>query len=173
MSPLIILKFPNPVLKKRSQPVTQFGEELKNLAGAMLDAMYKKGGIGLAGPQVGQLRRLIVVDVRDGGGEKEEEKRNPMVLVNPVILKKSGEIVTEEGCLSVVDYTAEIKRARWIVVEYNSPRGETEREELEGIKAVCVQHEIDHLEGKLFIDRLPLLKRQLVRKRLAKLSRSA
>ena len=173
MALLQVLKFPNPVLKQKSLPVTQFDAELRALAASLLETMYTEGGIGLAAPQVGQLKRLIVVDVRDSEGEEEAEKRNPVVLVNPRILSRSEEMTTEEGCLSVEDFTAEITRARCIEVEYQTPRGEPKRETLEDIKAVCVQHELDHLDGKLFIDRLPPLKRQMVKKRLTKLARSA
>ena len=94
-------------------------------------------------------------------------------MVNPIILDRSGNIVTEEGCLSVVEFTAEVKRAQYILLKYQTVSGEKKEEELTDLKAVCVQHEIDHLNGKLFIDRLPPLKRQLVRKKLIKLSKSA
>ena len=190
MTPLVVLKFPNPVLKQISQGVTQFDEALELLSSAMIDTMYQEGGIGLAAPQVGQLRRLIVVDVRDGLGERdyekdeegddpsddeaiEEARRNPMAMVNPTLLDQDGEIITEEGCLSVVEFTAEVKRAERIEVAYQTIGGEERREEFKGIKAVCIQHEMDHLDGKLFIDHLPPLKRQMVRKRLTKLSLSA
>jgi peptide deformylase len=173
MAVLQVLKFPNPVLKKKSQQVTQFDAGLRKLADAMLETMYEEGGIGLAAVQVGQLKRLIVVDVRDAGGEEEMERRNPAAYVNPRILESSGEMVTEEGCLSVVEFTAEVKRAERVVLEYETLAGETRRETLTEVKAVCVQHEIDHTHGKLFVDHLPPVKRQLVKKRLAKLARTA
>ncbi len=173
MAVLQVLKFPNPVLKQKSAPVTQYDSALGELAQAMLETMYVEGGIGLAAVQVGQLKRLIVVDARDGEGEGEPEHRNPCVYVNPRILESSGELVTEEGCLSVVEFTAEVKRAEKVLLEYETLAGETRQERLEDVKAVCVQHEIDHTNGKLFIDHLPLVKRQMVKKRLAKLARSA
>ncbi len=173
MALLQVLKFPNPVLKRKSQRVAEFDEGLRALADSLLETMYTQGGIGLAAPQVGQLRRLIVVDCRDGQGETEAEKRNPAAFVNPVILQKSGHQVSEEGCLSVVEFTAEVARAEEILVEYQSVEGETRRGNFSGRKAVCLQHEIDHLDGKLFIDHLSPLKRQMVKKRLAKLARSA
>lgn len=173
MALLPVLKFPNPLLQRKSARVTQYDASLKKLAEAMLETMYVEGGIGLAAPQVGQHKRLIVVDVRDGQGEEEVQKRNPACYVNPRILESSGEIVTEEGCLSVVDFTAEVKRAERVLLEYETLTGETRQETINGVKAVCAQHEIDHTLGKLFIDRLPPVKRQLVKKRLAKLARTA
>ena len=173
MAVLQVLKFPNPVLKQKSAPVTQYDSDLGELAQAMLETMYVEGGIGLAAVQVGQLKRLIVVDARDGAGKGEAEQRNPFTYVNPRILESNGELVTEEGCLSVVEFTAEVKRAEQVLLEFENLAGETRQEWVEGVKAVCVQHEIDHTNGKLFIDHLPLVKRQMVKKRLAKLARSA
>lgn len=173
MTVLQVLKFPNPVLKRKSAPVKQFDAALRELAEAMLETMYVEGGIGLAAVQVGQLKRMIVVDARDGVGEDETERRNPYFYVNPLILESEGETVSEEGCLSVVEFTADITRAEKVLLEYEDLAGETHQEALEGIKAICVQHEIDHTKGKLFIDHLPLIKRQMVKKRLAKLARSA
>ena len=180
MALLNVLTFPHPLLAQPSQPVTEFDEALKTLSKDMLETMYDEHGIGLAAPQVGQLRQMIVVDVREGEAEEEGERpegalrpRNPRVYVNPVIEAQSGEVVTEEGCLSVIEFTAEVKRAEQITLAYQTLTGEKKREELSGLAAVCVQHEIDHLQGKLFIDHLPPLKRQMVRKKLAKLARSA
>jgi len=173
MKKLTVLKFPNPLLAKKSQPVHDYDQSLTDLAKAMLHTMYEEGGIGLAAPQVGQHRRLIVVDVRDGEGEEEEDIRNPAFYVNPRIVEQSGEVITEEGCLSVVEFTAEVKRAQAITLEYETTEGETRQEKMTDLKAVCVQHEIDHLDGKLFIDHLPQLKRQMVKKKLAKIARSA
>ncbi len=173
MAVLQVLKFPNPVLKRKSQPVTRFDRALKTLAEDLLATMYQEGGIGLAAVQVGQLKRLIVVDLREGDGEEEAERRSPAVYVNPRIVESDGAIVTEEGCLSVVEFTAEVKRAEHVMMEYETLTGETRRENISDLKAVCVQHEIDHTLGKLFIDRLPPIKRQMVKKKLAKLARTA
>lgn len=173
MATLPVLKFPNPLLQRKSATVTNFDEALHELAGAMLETMYLEGGIGLAAVQVGQHKRLIVVDVRNGEGETEVEKRNPVCYVNPRIVESSGEIVTEEGCLSVVDFNAEITRAEQVLLAYETLEGETRQASMSGVEAVCVQHEIDHTRGKLFIDHLPPVKRQLIKKRLAKLARSA
>ncbi|MBI4084216.1 MAG: peptide deformylase [Candidatus Lambdaproteobacteria bacterium] len=184
MATLTVLKYPHPLLKQRAHPVTRFDAELGRLAEDMLQTMYLEGGIGLAAIQVGQLRRLVVMDLRDAPGAPvaEEEdgeevdrelRRNPRVFVNPVITASSGETVSEEGCLSVSEYTAEVRRAAKVALSYQTPAGEARQEEFEGLGAICIQHEIDHLNGLLFIDRLPPLKRQMVRKRLAKLARSA
>ena len=175
MSVMQVFKFPHPILKKQAKPVTEFDRDLRELADNMLETMYQEGGIGLAAVQVGQLRRLVVVDLENGHVDEEGNPtpRQPHVYVNPRVLEAEGEVVTEEGCLSVVDFTAEVKRAGSIVLEYETLVGETRQESLEELAAVCLQHEIDHLDGKLFIDRLPPMKRQLVKKRLAKLARSA
>ena len=180
MALLTVLTFPNPVLAEKSQPVTQFDKTLAKLAQDMLETMYAENGIGLAAPQVGQLRRMVVVDVgqevADVAAEKDdppERVADPHVYINPVIVEQSGETVTEEGCLSVTEFTAQVKRAERVVLAYQDLAGEKHQVALTGLHAVCVQHELDHLEGKLFIDHLPPLKRQMVRKRLAKLARSA
>ena len=178
MAVLQVLQFPNPVLSQKSQQVTRFDAALRTLAEALLETMYQEGGIGLAAVQVGQLKRLVVTDLRDGegageDGEDEEDRRNPCVYVNPRIIEQSGETVTEEGCLSVVEFTAEIKRAEQVLLESETLAGETRQKHLTGLKAVCLQHEIDHTLGKLFIDHLPPIKRQMVKKKLAKLARTA
>lgn len=178
MAVLQVHRFPHPVLKQQAREVTRFDEELRQLADNMLETMYVEGGIGLAANQVGQLRRILVMDLRnDDEAERErpfaERAHEPRVFVNPRLLESSGEIVTEEGCLSVTDFTAEVKRAQRIVVAYQTLDGEAREEACEDLAAVCIQHEMDHLAGKLFIDHLPPLKRQMVRKRLAKLAKSA
>ena len=171
MHSLQVLRYPHPLLRRKSKPVVEFGEDLEQLAQSMLELMYEEHGVGLAAPQVGQLRQLIVMDVH--AGDEEREDRDPRIVVNPQILERHGEMVTEEGCLSVPDFTAEVTRAERIVVVYRTPQGEERREELTELEAVCLQHEIDHLSGKLFIDYLPPLKRQIVKKRLVKQAQSA
>jgi peptide deformylase len=171
MTVLPVLKYPHPLLRQKAKPVRRFDAELAKLADAMLATMYAEGGIGLAAPQVGQSRRLIVVDLN--AGEEEDVPREPRVYVNPEILEREGETVTEEGCLSVPDFTAEVTRAERIRLRYRTLAGETREEPLEGLAAVCLQHEVDHLQGKLFVDYLPPVKRQLVKKRLAKLAETA
>ena len=173
MAVLTVHHFPDPVLKQRAKPVTSFDRALKKLADDMLETMYLEGGIGLAAVQVAELKRLVVMDLRNG--EEQDGKpapRAPRVLVNPEILKSEGEIVTEEGCLSVVDFRAEVKRAQRVEISYQTLTGESKREWLEEVGAVCIQHEVDHLNGKLFIDHLPLLKREMVKKRLIKMQRA-
>ncbi|MFI5399479.1 MAG: peptide deformylase [SAR324 cluster bacterium] len=173
MAVLTVHRFPDPVLKRRALPVAAFDAALKRLAGEMLETMYVEGGIGLAAVQVGELRRLVVMDLMNGEElDGKPAPHQPRVFVNPEILQAEGEITTEEGCLSVVDFHAEVTRAARVECAYRSLTGEPKREWLEGIAAVCIQHEIDHLNGKLFIDHLPLLKREMVKKRLAKMRRA-
>jgi peptide deformylase len=183
MAVLQVLKFPHPVLKQAARPVTRFDEELRLLSENMLETMYAEGGIGLAANQVGQLKRMLVMDLHAeddeeaAPGEPERPRlarpREPQVFCNPRLLESGGEIVTEEGCLSVVEFTAEVRRASRIVLAWQTLAGEERQQAFEDLAAVCLQHEMDHLAGKLFIDHLPPLKRQLVKKRLAKLARSA
>ena len=168
---LQVLRFPNPLLRQKSKPVTTFDDDLQRLAAGMLETMYREGGIGLAAPQVGQLKQLIVVDLH--AGDEDQATRSPRFYVNPVIRDRSGETMTNEGCLSVPDFTADVKRAQSIKLEYQSTSGDTVREDLNGLVAVVLQHEIDHLRGKLFIDYLPPLKRQMVKQRLVKQARTA
>lgn len=173
MAALTVFRFPNPILKQKAQPVAKFDAALKKLADGMLATMYQEGGIGLAANQVGELRRLVVMDLKNGSeAEGQPPQREPRVFVNPVLLESEGEIVTEEGCLSVPDFRAEVKRAARVRVRYRTLSGEMQEASLEEIGAVCIQHEMDHLDGKLFLDRLPLLKRDMVKKRLIKLQRA-
>ncbi len=158
MALLEVLQFPDPRLKNVSAPVEQIDEGLRQLAEEMLKVMYDEPGIGLAAPQVGRSIRLIVMDTdwSDDGTE-----RNPTVIVNPEITSRDGEITWDEGCLSVPDFTAEVERADHIVVKYHDLEGEEVTEDVSGLRAVCFQHEIDHLDGILFIDRISRLKRSM------------
>jgi len=171
MAVLLVLRFPDPKLRQKAKPVTRFDEALARLAGDMLATMYAEGGIGLAAPQVGQSRQLVVVDLT--ADEEEGLPREPRAFVNPVILSREGEVITEEGCLSVPEFTADVARAERIRLRYRTLAGDTREEDMDGLAAICLQHEIDHLHGKLFVDRLPPLKRQMVKKRLMKLAQSA
>lgn len=175
MSKLQVYTFPHPVLQKKARPVERFDAELAALADSMLETMYEDFGIGLAANQVGELQRILVIDLQNAGDEEDppEQRRDPHVFVNPRLLESEGEIVTEEGCLSVVEFTAEVTRAQRIRVAWQTVQGEAREGEFEDIMAVCLQHEMDHLDGRLFIDRLPPLKRQMVRKRLAKAARES
>lgn len=171
MALLTVHSFPDPVLKQKALPVKEFDEKLAELADNMLETMYEERGIGLAAVQVGVLKQLVVVDLKSG--EEDISLREPRVFVNPHIVEKSGETISEEGCLSVIEYRAEIKRAESIKLEFQDLQGESRTMEAEGLLSICIQHELDHLQGILFIDHLPMLKQKMVKKRLAKLAREA
>ncbi|MEE3122875.1 MAG: peptide deformylase [SAR324 cluster bacterium] len=171
MALLTVHSFPDPVLKQKALPVKEFDEKLAELADNMLETMYEERGIGLAAVQVGVLKQLVVVDLKSG--EEDISLREPRVFVNPHIVERSGETISEEGCLSVIEYRAEIKRAESIKLEFQDLQGESRTMEAEGLLSICIQHELDHLQGILFIDHLPMLKQKMVKKRLAKLAREA
>jgi peptide deformylase len=156
-----ILEFPDPRLRTRAQPVTEFNAELGRLVDDMFETMYGAPGIGLAATQVDVHKRLIVIDV-------SEARNEPVVLINPEILAREGSAETEEGCLSVPGIFDEVKRAAKIRVRAQDRTGAVFERDCEGVLAVCVQHEMDHLEGKLFVDYLSDLKRQRIRKKLEK-----
>jgi peptide deformylase len=161
MTKLRILEFPDPRLRKKAAPVELVDDELRQLIDDMFETMYEAPGIGLAATQVDVHKRLLVADV-------SPEKNEPHVLINPEILEKDGTTVTEEGCLSVPGYYEEIERAEHIKVRYLDRDGNEQESEFEGLLAVCVQHEMDHLLGKLFVDYLSEVKRQRIRKRIEK-----
>ena len=156
-----ILEFPDPRLRTRAQPVTVFDAELGQLIDDMFETMYAAPGIGLAATQVDAHKRLIVIDVSEAHNE-------PVVLINPEILSREGVAETEEGCLSVPGIFDDVKRAAKIRVRAQDRTGAVFERDCEGVLAVCVQHEMDHLEGKLFVDYLSDLKRQRIRKKLEK-----
>jgi len=153
-------------LRKVSEPIVEITDEIRALANEMLEIMYDEPGIGLAAPQVNEPIRLVVMDVdwndEAGGG------RNPVILVNPEILLKEGEITWTEGCLSVPDFQAEVNRAAKVKVRALDLEGMEQHYEAEGLRAVCFQHEIDHLNGVLFIDHISRLKRSMYTKRRRK-----
>lgn len=161
MAKLKILEFPDPRLRKKAQPVDNVDDALRQLIDDMFETMYDAPGIGLAATQVDVHRRLLVADV-------STDKTEPWVLINPVIVEQDGVEVTEEGCLSVPGYYEEVERAEHIRVRFLDRDGVAVESEFEGLLAVCVQHEMDHLEGKLFVDYLSEAKRQRIRKRLEK-----
>lgn len=161
MAKLTILEFPDPRLRKKAAPVAAVDEQLRMLIDDMFETMYAAPGIGLAATQVDVHRRLLVTDI-------STDKDQPHVFINPEILEKDGVTVTEEGCLSVPGYYEEVERAEHIRVRYLDRDGTAREEEYVGLLAVCVQHEIDHLNGKLFVDYLSEAKRQRIRKRLEK-----
>ena len=165
MAKLKILEFPDPRLRRKALPVESVDDALRQLVDDMFETMYDAPGIGLAATQVDVHKRLLVADV-------SSEKDAPWVLINPEILEKDGVAVSEEGCLSVPGYYEEVERAEHIRVRYLDRDGKPQEKELDGLLAICVQHEIDHLEGKLFVDYLSEAKRQRIRKRLEKDRRS-
>ncbi|WP_020674632.1 peptide deformylase [Geopsychrobacter electrodiphilus] len=159
-----ILHYPEPVLKKISKPVVHFDEALKQLAADMVETMYDAPGVGLAAPQVGVLQRVIVMDCSG--------KENPpdlIVAVNPVLVETEGESCEEEGCLSVPEYYAVVKRFSRVTMNYQDVDGNPRQRQAEDLLAVAMQHEIDHLQGILFVDHLSPLKRSIFRKKYQKL----
>ena len=161
MAKLTILEFPDPRLRTKAEPVAAVDDALRTLIDDMFETMYAAPGIGLAATQVDVHRRLLVADV-------SSDKSDPHVFINPQILEKDGVAVTEEGCLSVPGYFEEVERADHIRVKFLDRDGEEREMEAEGLLAVCIQHEMDHLEGKLFVDYLSEAKRSRIRKRLEK-----
>jgi len=163
-----ILIHPDPRLKKVCAPVTEITDELRKLADDMLETMYDAPGIGLAAPQVGVLSRLIVLDCV----KEEGEAPRPIVMINPEVVASSDEVNTyEEGCLSIPDQYAEVTRPAEVELCWTDPDGAEHREGFGGLWATCVQHEIDHLNGKLFIDYLGAMRRQMITRRMVKLKR--
>ena len=163
-----ILIHPNPKLKKVCEPVLEIDDALIELSDDMLETMYHAPGIGLAAPQIGVLNRIIVMDC-----EKEEaDNRKPIVMINPEIVFSSDEESTyEEGCLSIPEQFAEIKRPTSVQVRWLDTNGTEQEQEFQGLWSTCVQHEIDHLDGKLFIDYLGTIKRQLITRKMQKFKR--
>ncbi len=159
MAKLKILVFPDPRLRKTASPVAVVDDDLRVLIDDMFETMYAAPGIGLAATQVDVHRRLLVADVSVDNDE-------PHALINPVILEKDGVTVSEEGCLSVPGYYEEVERAEHIRVRYQDRSGTEVETQMEGTLAICVQHEVDHLDGKLFVDYLSEAKRSRIRKRL-------
>jgi len=170
MAILEIYTFPDTILRKQTKAVTVFDHELETTTQSMLETMYVSSGIGLAAIQAGILKQIIVVDLKSG--EEDITQREPHVFINPKIVKQSGTTFSEEGCLSVIEFRGEIQRAEKIIVEYQDVTGKLQKMEAEEMMSICLQHEIDHLNGVLFIDHLPLLKQKMVKKRLTKLAKA-
>ncbi len=163
---LTILEFPDPRLRTHALPVTVFDQKLLDLIDGMFATMYEAPGIGLAATQVDVHKQLLVLDVSD-------ERNEPLVLINPVITAQEGSQVYQEGCLSVPGIFADVERADRITVNALDRHGKPFTLDADGLLAVCIQHEMDHLIGKLFVDYLSPLKRELVRKKLDKQRRAA
>lgn len=158
---LEIRRFPDPILAKQANPIGEIDGRVAGLLNSMVDTMYAANGIGLAAPQVGVLERALVIDT-----DPDHRGRQLVKIINPTIAESSGEITWEEGCLSVVSFTAEIKRAKRVLVRGWTVDQKEIEIEAEDLQAVCLQHEIDHLEGVLLTDHISKLKRDLYRKRL-------
>ena len=161
MALLNILEYPDPRLRTQAQPVTQFDAELSKLIDDMFETMYAAPGIGLAATQVDVHKRLIVIDV-------SQNKEEPLVFINPEILAREGAGTMEEGCLSVPGIFDEIQRAARVRVRAQDRTGQVFERDLDDVLAICLQHEMDHLDGKLFVDYLSDMKRERIRKKLDK-----
>ncbi len=166
MARLAILEYPDPRLRIRAEPVTKFDTELQKLVADMFETMYAAPGIGLAATQVNVHKRILVCDVGTEG-------KQPYCLINPEIVHAEGQTNAEEGCLSVPEFYDYIDRAALIRVKAFDPQGQQFEFQAEGLLAVCVQHEMDHLEGKLFVDYLSELKRERLRKKASKKAKRA
>ncbi len=160
--------YPDEVLKKEAQRVEDFNSELRELVGDMFDTMYKKGGVGLAANQVGVLKRVFIVDLNSG---KEGQGREKLVFINPEIIHSEGEDVAQEGCLSLPGLWKKVKRAKRVVIKAQDLEGREFQMEAEGLLARALQHELDHLNGIVFIDRLSPLQRRLALEKYKKLKR--
>lgn len=166
MSLLNILQFPDPRLKTVASPVSSITEETKKIVEDMLETMYETRGVGLAATQVNIHQRIIVMDV-------SEEANTPMVLINPEIVDKKGEFLSDEGCLSFPGIYVKVKRAKEITFKYTDIDGTEYTMDAEGLLSVCVQHEIDHIEGITFYDRLSVLKQKMLSKKLEKIRKKS
>ncbi len=169
MAILRILETPDALLRQKSTPVDAVDDAVRTLIADMFETMYDAPGIGLAAIQVGVPKRLLVMDLQEPAEDGGEPVRDPRVFINPEILTSSAdEVPYNEGCLSVPDQYAEVNRPDRIRARWLDEHGARHEEELDGLLAVCLQHEMDHLEGVLFIDRLSRLKREMILKKLAK-----
>ncbi|WP_321408418.1 peptide deformylase [Tolumonas auensis] len=165
MATLDVLRFPDERLRKIATPIEKITSDLEHIIEDMFETMYLEEGIGLAATQVNIHKRLVVVDT-------SENRDQPMVFINPELLEKRGETGIEEGCLSVPECRAFVPRAEWIKVRALDRHGEPFEIEADGLLAICLQHEMDHLVGKLFVDYLSPLKRQRIRQKLEKMARN-
>ena len=164
MSTRDIIIIPDEILKKTSDPIEKIGDNEKKLINDLFETMYNANGIGLAAVQVGVLKRILVIDV-----SKKDEKKNPICFINPIIRKYSNEMsIYEEGCLSIPDTFIEIERPKVCDVEYIDLNGKQKILKCDGLLSTCIQHEINHLDGKLIIDHLSKLKKDLILKKISK-----
>lgn len=178
MAKLEVLKYPDPRLREVSKPVKTFDAKLKKLAEDMLETMYEESGIGLAAPQVGELLQMLVIDCRprekneryeiEEGSELEKLVQQPLVIINPKIVKHEGKTTFDEGCLSVPTFYDTVERHQYIELEYQDVNGEKKLLKTDGLLAIVIQHEMDHLEGTLFIDHLSLIKSNKIKNQIKK-----
>lgn len=179
MSILKILTYPNPILRDISEPVDVFDQNLEKLTSDMIETMYLAHGIGLAAPQVGVLKRVIVIDTRpkDDEGKRykieemaplEAQVTQPLILINPKIIKGDGKTTFDEGCLSVPSFYETVERKKMIEIETYDLKGNKYSFKADGLLAICIQHELDHLDGKLFIDRISFLKSSKIKSQIKK-----
>lgn len=166
MAILDILHYPDTRLRTKAAPVKQVDDTVRKIVSDMFETMYQAPGIGLAATQVNIHQQIVVIDI-------SKEKNDPLCFINAKIIEKEGEKNSEEGCLSVPEYFADIKRAKNIKVQATDQEGELFELETDGLLALCIQHELDHLQGKLFVDYLSPLKQQRVKKKMEKLFRRA
>ena len=159
---LEILHYPDPRLRQKAEPVGEVNDDIRTTVDNMFETMYTAPGIGLAAVQVNILKQIIVIDL-------SEDKNQPLCLINPEIIEHHGEEKIEEGCLSVPGIFESVKRAKSITVHFLDREGQSVQREIEGLLAVCIQHEMDHLEGKLFVDYLSEMKRNRIRKKMEKM----
>ena len=164
MALLEILTVPNPLLKRKSEKVEKIDDALRKTLDDMLETMYDAPGVGLAAPQVGILKRMVVIDV-----SREDEPKRPYKMINPVITAHSDEtVVHDEGCLSVPEQYAPVERYETVTAEYTDENGKRQTVRADGLLAICIQHELEHLDGKLFIDHLSKVKRDMIVRRVEK-----
>ena len=164
MALLEILTVPNPLLKRKSEKVEKIDDALRKTLDDMLETMYEAPGVGLAAPQVGLLKRMVVIDV-----SPENAPKNPYKMIKPVIVSHSDETVMhDEGCLSVPEQYAEVERYKTVVARYIDENGKEQTLSADGLLAICIQHELEHLDGKLFIDHLSKVKRDMIVRRVEK-----
>ena len=166
MAILPILQFPDPLLKEKSAPVERVTPELSAVIVDLLDTMRASpGGVGISAPQIGVLKRVVAFDVSVSKRGAQTENHGLLVLVNPEILAKGGRQIVREGCMSIPDYTANIERAQWVLIDALDREGKQVILESVGFEAVAIQHEVDHLDGILFLDRVTSLKTDLFRRK--------
>ncbi|HEY6419412.1 MAG TPA: peptide deformylase [Candidatus Binataceae bacterium] len=164
MALLRIRRFPDDVLKQEAKAVENINGSLAALVDSMVQTMYAAPGVGLAAPQIGESKRIIVLDT-----DHEDPGKHLLKLINPKVVEAEGKIIWEEGCLSIIDYSADVERAQRVLVRAWTPEQKEIEIEAEDLLAVALQHEIDHLDGKLFIDRISRIKRELYKRKLKKL----